>query len=191
MVFSVYLYEGDTSSKQFSRSLALDRVADYCVEKGIDFDRKKAEIKEREKGKPYIDSLPVFFNVSHSGLLWICMVGDAECGIDIQTARDVDMRRYEKIMQRYYSRNEQRFCEKYGMDGFFRIWSHREAVGKYTGEGFYSKMPDFVDDTGMLNIDVILPGGGEKVFVKDEPIGEGIFLSYCTAGEDDEIRFVI
>ncbi len=191
MIFDTYIYEGEISSKQFSRSLALDKIADYCAKNGIEFDMRDAEIKERQNGKPYIDSVPVFFNVSHSGLLWVCMVGGAECGIDIQISKDMDMRRYEKIIQRYYSENEKIFCDKYGMDGFFRIWSHREAVGKYTGEGFYSKMPDFVNDSGELNIDVVLPSSRKKVFVKDEPVGDGIFLTYCTAGEDDEIRFSV
>ncbi len=191
MVFSVYLYEGEIPSTQFSRRLALERIASYCSENGIDFSEKHAVIKEREKGKPYIESLPVFFNISHSGPLWVCMVGGEECGIDIQTSRELNLRRYEKIMQRYFTLNERSFCEKYGADGFFRIWSHREAVGKYTGEGFYSDMPDFVDDAGLLKIEVALPPSGKKLYVKDEPVCEGIFLAYCTAGEDDEIRFTI
>ena len=190
MTFNVYIYEGTTSGEELSHELAKDAVINYCSQKGIDFDDKVNRWSEAERGKPYFADLPVHFNVSHSGMLWVCMVGDAPCGIDIQGGQEMNVRKYDNIIRRYYTPNEQDFCEKYGTEGFFRIWAHREALGKYTGEGFYGKMPDFVGSDGRLNIEVTLPGTGEKVYVKDEPIGPDIYLAYCTAGEDDDIRFV-
>ena len=190
MTFNVYIYEGTTSGEELSHELATDAVINYCSQKGIDFDDKVNRWSEAERGKPYFADLPVHFNVSHSGMLWVCMVGDAPCGIDIQVGQEMNVRKYDNIIRRYYTPNEQDFCEKYGTEGFFRIWAHREALGKYTGEGFYGKMPDFVGSDGRLNIEVTLPGTGEKVYVKDEPIGPDIYLAYCTAGEDDDIRFV-
>ncbi len=190
MTFNVYIYEGTTSGEELSHELAKDAVINYCSPKGIDFDDKVNRWSEAERGKPYFADLPVHFNVSHSGMLWVCMVGDAPCGIDIQVGQEMNVRKYDNIIRRYYTPNEQDFCEKYGTEGFFRIWAHREALGKYTGEGFYGKMPDFVGSDGRLNIEVTLPGTGEKVYVKDEPIGPDIYLAYCTAGEDDDIRFV-
>ena len=190
MTFNVYIYEGTTSGEELSHELAKDAVINYCSQKGIDFDDKVNRWSEAERGKPYFADLPVHFNVSHSGMLWVCMVGDAPCGIDIQVGQEMNVRKYDNIIRRYYNPNEQDFCEKYGTEGFFRIWAHREALGKYTGEGFYGKMPNFVGDDGRLNIEVTLPGTGEKIYVKDEPIGPDIYLAYCTAGEDDDIRFV-
>ena len=190
MTFNVYIYEGTTSGEELSHELAKDAVINYCSQKGIDFDDKVNRWSEAERGKPYFADLPVHFNVSHSGMLWVCMVGDAPCGIDIQVGQEMNVRKYDNIIRRYYTPNEQDFCEKYGTEGFFRIWAHREALGKYTGEGFYGKMPNFVGDDGRLNIEGTLPGTGEKVYVKDEPIGPDIYLAYCTAGEDDDIRFV-
>ena len=190
MTFNVYIYEGTTSGEELSHELAKDAVINYCTQNNIDFDDKVNRWSEAERGKPYFADLPVHFNVSHSGMLWVCMVGDAPCGIDIQVGQEMNVRKYDNIIRRYYTPNEQDFCEKYGTEGFFRIWAHREALGKYTGEGFYGKMPNFVGDDGRLNIEVTLPGNGEKVYVKDEPIGPDIYLAYCTAGEDDDIRFV-
>ncbi|MBR6473222.1 MAG: 4'-phosphopantetheinyl transferase superfamily protein [Firmicutes bacterium] len=190
MIFNVYIYEGTTSSEELSHSLARDAVIYYCREKGISFDDEKHKWAEGEKGKPYFTDLPVHFNVSHSGMLWVCMVGDAPCGIDIQVGQEMNIRKYDKIMQRYFTLNEQAFCDKYGTEGFFRIWAHREAYGKFTGEGFYGRMPEFVGDDGFLNIEVEVPGTGEKVYIKDEPIGPDIYLAYCSYGEDDYVRFV-
>ncbi len=190
MIFNVYIYEGTTSGEELSHELAKDAVINYCSQKGIDFDDKVNRWSEAERGKHYFADMNVHFNVSHSGMLWVCMVGDAPCGIDIQVGQQMNVRKYDSIIRRYYTQNEQDFCDRYGTEGFFRIWAHREAFGKYTGEGFYGKMPDFVGDDRRLNIEVTVPGTDEKVYVKDEPIGPDIYLAYCTAGEDDEIRFV-
>ena len=84
MTFNVYIYEGTTSSEELSHELAKDAVRNYCTQKGIVFDDRMNRWNETEKGKPYFEALPVHFNVSHSGMLWVCMVGDAPCGIDIQ-----------------------------------------------------------------------------------------------------------
>ena len=190
MTFNVYIYEGTTSSEELSHELAKDAVRNYCTQKGIVFDDRMNRWNETEKGKPFFEGLPVHFNVSHSGMLWVCMVGDAPCGIDIQVGQEMNVRKYDRIMRRYFTPNEQDFCDRYGTEGFFRIWAHREAFGKYTGEGFYGSMPDFVDDDIRLNIGVRVPGTEETVYVKDEPIGPDIYLAYCTAGEDDGIVFV-
>lgn len=190
MTFNVYIYEGTTSADELSHELARDAVMNYCSQNNIDFDEKMNRWDETEKGKPFFTDLPVHFNVSHSGLLWVCMVGEAPCGIDIQVGQEMNVRKYDRIMKRYFTPNEQDFCDRYGTEGFFRIWAHREAFGKYTGEGFYGSMPDFVDDEIRLNIGVTIPGTDEIVYVKDEPVGSDIYLAYCTAGEDDDIIFV-
>lgn len=190
MIFNVYIYEGMTSSDELSHSLATDAVKSYCEEKGIVFNEKNHKWAETEKGKPYFTDLPVYFNVSHSGILWVCMVGEEPCGIDIQVGREMNARRYDKTIQRYFAPNEQLFCDKYGTEGFFRVWAHREAYGKFTGEGFYGNMPEFVGDDGFLKIEVEVPGTDRKAYVKDEPIGPDIYLAYCTSGEEDYVRFV-
>ena len=59
-----------------------------------------------EKGKPYLKDYPIHFNVSHSGLLWLCMVGEAPCGIDIQQEKDCS---FEKIAERHF--NEEDFSD--------------------------------------------------------------------------------
>lgn len=189
MEYRVFVYEGDTSRDDLSRRLAQDAIKAYCSAAGIALDEDINVIRERENGKPYIEGLDVEFNVSHSGLLWVCMIGPGPCGIDIQVSKEVNERRFNKIIQRYFTPNEQTFCDKYGIEGFFRIWTHREAYGKYTGEGVYGSMPEFVGDDGLLKIDVEVPGTGKRVYVKDEPIAPEIFLAYCTEGEDDYVVF--
>lgn len=190
MTYLVYIYEGNSMAEELSHELAADAVRNYCTQNNISFDKEVNRWEVTEKGKPYFVGLPVHFNVSHSGMLWVCIVGEGPCGIDVQVGQEMNVRKYDRIIRRYFTPNEQDFCDRYGTEGFFRIWAHREAFGKYTGEGFYGAMPDFVDDSGRLNIEVTVPGTEEKVYVKDEPIGPDIYLAYCTCGEDDDVRFV-
>ena len=112
--------------------------------------------------------------------MWMCIVGAAECGIDIQAVKDC---KYEQLSRRHFTKDEQRYIDNYGIGGFFRLWVRREAFGKYTGEGFYGKKPALVDEEGWL-IDEVGDG-----FLKDVPIADDIVCAFCTGGEDDEIVF--
>lgn len=182
MKFGIYIYEGDFSSPEFRENLITEAVASYCTAHSIGCD--DMSIVRSEKGKPYICGAErdVYCNVSHSGNMWICIVGEAECGIDLQLVKDC---KYEQISRRYFSKAEQDYIAKYGISGFFRLWVRREAFGKYTGEGFYGEKPPLVDENGRL-CDRMADG-----WLKDLPIADDIICTYCTGGEDDDIEFFI
>lgn len=180
MKYSIFFFEGDLSSENLRKELTIEAIRTYCYNHHIDFDPETATMKKGEKGKPYVEGLPVHFNVSHSENLWLCMVGESPCGIDIQVARDCD---YEKIAEKHFDVVEQAYVKLMGLTGFFQIWTRREAYGKYTGEGFYGKMPAFMDFEGRL----LEKAGG--AFIRDIYIADDIFCVYCTGGEDDEIEF--
>ncbi len=180
MKYSVYFCEGDLSKEEFRRALTLEALSAYCLSHDIDFNPEKAVMLKGEKGKPYIEGLPVHFNVSHSENLWLCIVGEAPCGIDIQVAKECD---YEKIARKHFDEVEQAYVKLAGSAGFFRLWTRREAYGKYTGEGFYGRMPAFIDFEGKM-----LAKAG-KAYIRDIFIAEDIFCVWCTGGSDDEIEF--
>ena len=92
------------------------------------------EICRTEKGKPYLPEIPVEFSVSHTGDLWVCLMseGNGPVGVDIQQVKPYS---YEKIAARYYTENEQGYVAQNGADGFFEIWTRKEAYAKYTGQG--------------------------------------------------------
>jgi 4'-phosphopantetheinyl transferase len=104
-------------------------------------------IYKSDKGKPYFKDSNIYFNISHSGSLWACLVGNSCCGLDIQYIRPCNFR---KIAGRFFTKREQEYIEVYGIEGFYDIWTRREAYGKYTGEGFFCKYPEFVDSHGQL-----------------------------------------
>lgn len=167
--------------KQVSRQLCAQAVNVYCASRGIKADFRSEDFLAEDKGKPYLEGYPVHFNVSHSGLLWLCMVGDAPCGIDIQQEKDLS---FEKIAARHFNEREQAYIKREGLAGFFRVWTMREAYGKYTGQGFYGDMPAFIGEDG----EPASNAGG--AFIRRIEIGPGIHCAYCTGGETDEIRFI-
>ena len=180
MKYSMYLYEGDLSSDEFRENLLKEAVENYCRNHRIEWD--EIVIHRAEKGKPYIlgTHRDVYCNVSHTENMWICMVGEAECGIDLQKVKEC---RYEQLAKRYFTPEDQAYVQENGIQGFFKLWVRREAFCKYTGEGFFGRIPPLTDGEGSLNT-MIADG-----FLQDIPIADDLLCTFCTGGEDDEIEF--
>ena len=100
-------------------------ISDFC---GVE--QNKIIFEHTETGKPYAKDLPVYFNVSHSGDMIACAVSDCEIGIDIEKIRNINPRSAEKFAteaeKEYISKNK---------NGFFEIWTLKEAYFKCTGTG--------------------------------------------------------
>lgn len=94
-------------------------------------------VSRSASGKPFFTSPAtsgINFSISHSGELWVCVLGPAPCGLDIQKMRPC---RQEAIARRYFSAAEQAYVKQEGLTGFYEIWIRREALAKYSGAGFF------------------------------------------------------
>lgn len=107
----------------------------------------RAQILRTAMGKPYFENLNIHFNISHSQDIWACLIGPGCCGLDVQYIKPCN---FGKIAGRFFSCAENEYVRHHGLVGFFDIWARKEAYGKYTGEGFFGKYEDFVDDEGKL-----------------------------------------
>ncbi len=117
-----------------------------------------AAILREAKGKPHFDKLNMHFSVSHSDALWTCLMGQSCCGLDVQYIKPCN---FQKIAGRFFSENENKYVAVHGIEGFFEIWAMREAYGKYTGEGFFGTMPDFVNGGKLITtVSVNIAAGG-------------------------------
>lgn len=91
-------------------------------------------VARAEGGKPFFPKYPrIHFNVSHSGDLALCGLGDTPVGVDIETIlpRRAGLPQYA-LTQREYDD----FLREGGTwEGFYALWTRREAWCKYTGEG--------------------------------------------------------
>lgn len=90
-----------------------------------------------EKGKPYLQGNPFYFNLSHSGLYVAGCFSEKEAGIDIQYRKKTG---YERVAERFFTAEEKAFLrelpkEPDRREGFYCLWTRKEAYGKLTGEG--------------------------------------------------------
>lgn len=117
----------------------LDRDKRLCVGAGLLIERVldllDAQGAQRQQGylpsgRPFLPAFPrISISISHSGTYALAACCDGLVGADVQT-RVADP---EKLL-RLLSEEELAFCQK-DPAGFTRLWTLKEAYGKYTGEG--------------------------------------------------------
>lgn len=145
------------------------------------------------RGKPYFSDINLKFSVSHTAkshmtsgdintdklkkTIWGCAISNHEIGFDIQFVRPV---KYREISEKYFSRLEQDFVREYGIDGFFQLWTRREAFGKAVAEGFFINDKDFKGSVGRdfkLLEDVKYQSKSLKLFTYK--LDDGLWASFC------------
>ncbi len=102
-------------------------------------------------GKPYLadDSGPHFrgphFNVSHSGAHALIGISDRPIGVDIELMRD-NLDELE-LARSFYCADEHEFLSGLAgaarIEGFYKIWTCKEAVLKAFGVGITTHLKDF------------------------------------------------
>lgn len=92
-----------------------------------------AVILRSEKGKPYVKNhSEIYISASHSGSYFVCLIGNVPIGVDIQEYRKANT---GAISSRYFTQEEKKYISITGNEGFFRLWTMKEAYAKYTGNG--------------------------------------------------------
>ena len=128
----VYIFRGEYKGK--SEALLRRAIGMYAEEKQCfsNINLNNLPLKRTENGKPYLEGRPLHFSLSHTGMLWGCLISSQEVGIDIQEKRNVN---FDKLADRFFLDEEIQFVRNHGIDGFFDIWVHKEACMKYYGTG--------------------------------------------------------
>lgn len=91
-------------------------------------------VKIGVNGKPECEG--VYFNLSHSGDMVLCVAGDVPVGCDIEKVTDAPL----EVAERYFSEKERRYIDEAPNipevnRRFFRLWTMKESYLKMTGEG--------------------------------------------------------
>ena len=175
----LFIHEGMPAQ---SDALVMDGAKKYADKTGVAL-RENQEIARTEKGKPFfVDNENVYFSVSHSGHMWVCLMGDSPVGVDIQEVRGVD---YEKIADRYFTAAEKHYVDLWGEEGFFDLWVRKEALVKYFGLTLAMGISGFeVAKNGDLPGKLIV--GDEEVWVKSIDMGPYVKCAYIS-GKDEEV----
>lgn len=152
-------------------SLTDELIKDCLKEYGM----QNPQVLRTPKGKPYVElckapeteepeSCQVHFSLSHSGEYFLCIVADRPVGIDVQERKGSNA---AKIADRYFSDDEKEYVKENGENGFFTVWTRKEAYSKLTGEG----LAEIIRGTDVLSRD--------DVEFTDFKLEDGVWCSYC------------
>ena len=137
MIFYSFL---DDDSNRKAEHEAAYKLLSYVLEKYYSINSFR--IEKGEHGKPYLkDTNGIHFNISHCKGLVVCGVSENEIGVDAEHFRNYR----ENVMERLFSPSEQKYV--FSSDSpevdFFRIWTLKEALGKYIGRGIFSDLKKY------------------------------------------------
>jgi 4'-phosphopantetheinyl transferase len=111
----------------------------------LDVAAAEVEFRTGPRGKPYLVSDALQFNLSHSGKLALVAVGHTELGVDVEKVRHLES--LTPIAQRHFSNSEfEKLDELEGHArelGFYRCWTRKEAYIKALGEGLSMALNSF------------------------------------------------
>lgn len=141
-----------------SHALLRETLAVY-----LDIKPKNIHYAYNRFGKPALPNNPMHFNLSHSGdrvLIGLCE--SAAVGVDIEFHKDIPD--YEELAARFFSRAEQAAIsalpDEERLNGFYRVWTRKEAYLKMLGRGVSFGLSKFCVD--------IKPDGMDNLISTDE-----------------------
>jgi 4'-phosphopantetheinyl transferase len=157
---------GDSGRFILCRGLLRRILADY-----LQTDPCGLRFSRNPQGKPFLENSGLEFNLSHShDRLLIAVTAGRAVGVDIEFRRSgLNM---ESIAKRWFAPEEQAFFQalENPEEGFFEIWSKKEAYVKALGLGIYQELNTFAVPLGESPFFPVLgccdaPGGcGESWF---------------------------
>lgn len=185
------MYQIDIIVDPFHCDLRQDELFEQIYRFRPRLKARGVEVQRTPKGKPFIvfrDSgrkVPrLHMSVSHSGEFWACVLCSRCCGLDLQQIKMID---YEKLSARFFTENENNYVKRAGLQGFYALWTRREALAKYTGLGFFgmrAERPELVDEECRPVRTAVWDG--RSVIFEEIEAPEGYMAVWCT--EEGEIE---
>lgn len=142
------------------------------------------------RGKPSVVNAPGWhFNVSHSGGCVVCAVSSVAVGIDVEQVRTV--REQDAIVSRYFHTDEASALRAVDsvrqVQGFFRLWTAREAAVKCCGLGLARGMSVTRVDPAILHAETASALVGECALAVEHlhvPDGYVGMVAYSAAPQE-------
>ncbi|MBO4534568.1 MAG: 4'-phosphopantetheinyl transferase superfamily protein [Clostridia bacterium] len=89
----------------------------------------RVKLGHKHSGAPFIQGDDRYVSLSHKNDYLVVALSDDPIGVDIELLEGKDA--YYRIARRYFGES----VEEGDVEGFFRAWTKREALGKYLGLG--------------------------------------------------------
>ena len=132
--------QGTEREQSASAHALLDRVLpEYAEERGIVLPRS-LQYGKTDMGKPYLEGIPLHFNLSHCKGLAVCLLSPYVCGVDAEPVRKLR----ESVVRRVYGEAERRaLAESDDPDRLFtQLWTLKESYVKAIGIGISYPMQE-------------------------------------------------
>lgn len=136
------------------------------------------DITFNEYGKPFFKGKDnLFFSLSHSGSMALCILSENESGCDIEI---IEKPHFE-IAYRFFSHEEQKLlCSIVNEDDrkemFYRIWTLKESFVKATGTGLSESLASFSVLPGEKRLNI---SKGDNRYSLYEPSGPSGYRCAC------------
>ena len=142
---------------------------------------EKIRLYANEHGKPYLCmDVPLFFNISHSGAFVVCAFSDTEVGVDIERIG----KERPAVAERFFHPEEAACLSaasgRKRAELFFRYWSAKESVLKYTGTGLSGSLNSFCVRWEGGNAGIYKESGRLSLFVSECGIDENYKCFVCS-----------
>jgi 4'-phosphopantetheinyl transferase len=161
-------------------------------ESGIDV--KDINIFYGENEKPYLKGIDLYFNLSHSDNVAVCVLSKYETGCDVEHADPDRM----MIAKRKFCKEEYEMLlsiedETAQNKLFSRIWTVKESVLKTLGTGLTLPLNSFNVSFDTDEIHVVSDKITTNLYFKEYDIYDGFSLSCCSTdrcGLPENVRFI-
>ena len=115
-------------------------------------------------GRPYLVGRPVDFNLSHSAAHAAAAAVPSPYRVGVDVEESIPAARAEALLRRYATEGERAMMADSAVD-FTLIWTVREAIAKYTGEGNPTARDAACPPRGVRIRSGILPETGARLTV--------------------------
>ncbi len=126
-------------------SVAGEMLVKEYIGKALNIPSETLVIHTDKNGKPYIESCPIHFNISHCENMLVYAFSDEEIGIDIEKIKPVSL----SVAKGFFTEDEQKyvfgfiptkediktFDDIITYERFYRIYTLKEAICKKSGVG--------------------------------------------------------
>lgn len=140
------------------------------------------EMGRKKQGKPYFPRYEgIQFNISHTGNLAVCALGETELGIDIEQIRKVR----ESMKRRVLTEREQEWMETCTdkEEAFIRLWTLKESYLKATGEGLRRNLAELEFLLEECKGETKISCNQTGFCFYQSKISQTVYLSLCMRGE--------
>ncbi|GHV29108.1 4'-phosphopantetheinyl transferase [Clostridia bacterium] len=175
-------YKRNRIKNMKTKSMASNVVGDLLARYLLELRLKSVCIVPGKRGKPELLSGDMQFNLSHSGSLVVCALGNEPIGVDVEKMRIVE--RAESLAKRSFSLAEFKMLSQTPNPEKFRkllkLWVLKESFFKMCNQPLNPRKVSFAEQQTKQAFEMMI---GEKLRFFEQFEVEGYFIAVCSSNK--------